>query len=150
MYTRSVLSRDRKVVKPVTLTCFCNKKNQVVRAVCYSPEKGQLLKEKEGHVGVKIDGIVKSPSKRKANQQDITISKKSKITLANVDFNYNEQFSCNMFTVKEVINDCLIYDSVDVKVKVLFKTEEKRSIVVCGKKIIKSRCMLLMKVVYLN
>lgn len=56
-----------------------NSQDTVVHVVCFSPEKRNLIKEKQlQQLPVRFDDIAKSPSKRKAGEDDYTIRKSAK------------------------------------------------------------------------
>ena len=83
-----------------------------------------------------------SPSKRNASQMDFTLSeKKTKFQSAVVNFSYEDSFD-NKFTKLSDIASLSLYDTVDVKVKVIQKTEERQKIIVRGSTCFKAECLI--------
>ena len=104
--------------------------NERVRAVCYSPEKrinlNQAFKNKSP---VKIQGVKRTASKRfHATMEEYTIAKQAKIMPSSPTFEYNEQFASKLCTVTEALAKD-IYETVDLKVKILTKEENKQPII---------------------
>ena len=98
-----------------------------VRMVCYSPEKRQKLQQSQQYKSpVKISGLGKNKSKRFNSQSEYTISKKAKISTVDVQFQYNDAL-LRLHTVKQAL-DLNIYETVDLKVKITIKSENKQPI----------------------
>ncbi len=120
-----------------------NSQDSVVRVVCFSPEKRTLLKEKQTQqIPVKLDDINKTPSKRKLGEDDYTVRKKCKISPTTVDFTYNRAFDDNNMTIDEILQNAILYDNVDIKVKMLTKPEEKTTLIINGKRKMKVDCLV--------
>ncbi|KXJ13992.1 uncharacterized protein LOC110239470 [Exaiptasia diaphana] len=97
------------------------------RLVCYSPQKRLEIHEAcENKSPIKI-----SSTKRKLNKfnlaEDKEIVKSAKITSTELDFEYNESLLNNLLSIKEC-QECKIYTTVDIKVKVLTKPDTKQPI----------------------
>ena len=100
------------------------------RAVCYVPEKrNELLDFQQKHVAVLLKDGHSSPNKQDASQMDFTVRKKIKFQSAVVNFKYENSFD-NKLTKLSDISSLSIYDTVDVKAKVVTKTEERQKIIV--------------------
>lgn len=117
--------------------------NEAVRAVCFSPEKRLTLQQsQQKRAPVKIIGAQLSPSKRfSSSTEEYTIPKKSKISTTNLQFPFKESFSNRFHTVNQVL-DANPYETVDLKVKVLTKTENKQPIVQGEKTRYKADCIV--------
>lgn len=91
---------------------------------------------------VKISGIKHSSNKRfHSTVQEYTITKQAKIVPTALEFNYNDEFSNNLCTVDEALQKD-IYETVDLKVKVMKKEENKQLIVVNEKPRCKSDALI--------
>ena len=100
--------------------------------MCYSPEKRLDLKQmQDKHAALQITPAVKSPKRLGASSEQYTIQKKSKITPVKLDFDYNESFSNRYHTIQEA-TEADIFTTVDVKIKVMLKPEEKQPILIGG------------------
>ena len=102
---------------------------KAVRAVCYSPEKRVTIQQAcENNSPVKISGTKRNRfATFNANREEYTITRPAKITRTDVDFKVNESLAHNLITVK----DCLItniFETVDLKVKIITKSERKQPI----------------------
>ena len=104
--------------------------NEAVRAVCFSPEKRLTLHQlQQKKSPVKIVGAQLSSSKRFSSSiEEYTISKKSKITATTLQFPFKESFSNRFYTISQVLN-ANPFETVDIKVKILTKSENKQAIV---------------------
>lgn len=102
--------------------------SDIARMVCYSPEKRQKLQQSQQYKPpVKISGLDKNKSKRFNSQsEECTISKKAKISTVDVQFQYNDAI-LRLHTVKQAL-DLNIYETVDLKVKIMIKSENKQPI----------------------
>lgn len=100
---------------------------KTVKAVCYSPQKRtQLANALLTKSPVKIDQI-----KRKSSG-DYVIRKKTKIAgldSAALEFQYDEVLGNNLKTFKDA-SAATIYDTVDLKVKILSKSDKKQPVVI--------------------
>ena len=120
-----------------------NSQDSVLCVVCFSPEKRAIIKGKQvHHIPVKFDDITKTPSKRKLGEDDYTIRKKCKLSPTTVDFTYNESFDEKNMTVDEVLQNAILFDSVDVKVKILTKPDDKTALTIHGKRKMKVDCIV--------
>lgn len=100
-----------------------------VRMVCYSPEKRQKLQQSQQNKSpIKISGVLKNKSKRSGSEsEEYTILKKAKITPVDLQFRCDNSLSNRLHTVQEAL-DASIYETVDLKVKVMTKSENKQPI----------------------
>ena len=104
---------------------------KAVRAVCYSPEKRVTIQQAcQNKSPVKIVGTKRNRSTAfNANSEEYTITKPAKITRAVVDFEMNESVAHHLVTVKDSL--CAnIFETVDLKVKTITKTERKQPITI--------------------
>ena len=93
--------------------------------VCYSPEKRIYLQQAfQNKFPVKIQGLQRSKTK----EDGYSISKVAKITPSDVQFSYNKAVASHVSTVKDRLSATL-YDKVDIKAKVVTKSENKQSVV---------------------
>ena len=112
------------------------------RVVCYSPEKRpELLNYQQHQSAVILQDGQTSPNKRNASQMDYTIKKKTKLQSTIVDFQYDVSFANNLAQLSQIAA-LSPYDTVDVKVKVVTKTEERQKIIVRGNPMFKSDCII--------
>ena len=97
--------------------------NEAVLAVCFSPEKHVTLHQlQQKKSPVKIVGAQLSSSKRfSSSTKEYTISKKFKIP-------FKESFNNRFYTISQVL-DTNPYETVDIKVKISTKSENKQAIV---------------------
>lgn len=110
--------------------------SNVVRGVCYSPEKRSKLKEtQQKKIAVTIDNVQASIAKRRASEQEYTIKKKSRITPSTVQFPYNDSFSQTTFPIID-IDDISNYQAINVNAKVL-SVGKQSTIRVRGKTLVK-------------
>ena len=117
---------------------------EAVRTVCYSPQKRTNLNHAFlNRSAVKIVGVKHTPSKRfHTQEEEFTIAKHAKISPAFLSFSFNESFSNQLCTITQALGKDL-YESVDVKAKVLKKTENKQVIINDGEKAkYKSDCLI--------
>ena len=77
---------------------------------------------------VKIQGTKRSRTK----DNEHSISKTAKIAPSVVPFPYNDVAASQLHTLKECL-EATLYDKVDVKAKVISKSEEKQPVVYQGK-----------------
>ena len=84
-----------------------------------------------------------SPSKRfHTQEEEFTIAKHAKISPASLSFSFNESFSNQLCTITQALGKDL-YETVDVKAKVLKKAENKQVIIKDGEKAkYKSDCLI--------
>ena len=95
-----------------------------VRLVCYSPEKRINLQQAfQNKSPVKIQGIKRSKTK----EDEYSISKAAKIAPSDVQFPYNKTVASHVSTVEDCLSASL-YDKVDIKVKVVTKSENKQPV----------------------
>ena len=62
-----------------------------------------------------------------ANSEEYTITRPAKITRTDEDFEVNESLAHNLITIKDCFN-ANIFETVDIKVKVIIKSEKKQPI----------------------
>ena len=103
--------------------------DKAVRAICYSLKKRVTIQQaQENNSPVRISATKRNRSTTfNANSEEYTITKPAKITPTDVDFKVNESLAHNLITVK----DCLsanIFETVDIKVKIITKSERKQPI----------------------
>jgi hypothetical protein len=105
-----------------------------VRMVCYSPERRQKLQQsQQSKSPVKIAGLVKNKSKRSScESEEYTILKRAKITAADLEFECDNSLSNRLHTVEEAL-DASVYETIDLKVKIMMKSENKQPILHGGK-----------------
>lgn len=106
--------------------------SDTVQLVCFSPEKRVHLKQsQEKRCAVQISPTKKSP-KRTGNFNDqFIVDKKSKIISTKLDFTFNDSFNNRYHTVQQAL-DADLFKTVDVKVKVMMKADEKEPIYIKG------------------
>ena len=108
--------------------------NKAVNLVCYSPEKRLDLKQSQDkHAPLQIVPAVKSPKRLGLSTEQYTVQKKSKITPVKLDFDYDALFSNRYHTIQQA-TEAGVFTTVDVKVKVMLKPEEKELVYVRGTK----------------
>ncbi len=99
-----------------------------VRVVCFSPEKRVNLQQCQSkQTPVSITEVRRS-EKRLCSFDEYTMFKKSKVIPTKVDFGFNSDVSNRLRTVTQVLAADL-YETVDIKVKVMIKEEEKQTII---------------------
>ena len=109
-----------------------------VRMVCYSPEKRMKLQQHfKNKSPVKIQGTKRSRTK----DNEYSISKTAKIAPSAVPFPYNDVAASQLHTRKECL-EATLYDKVDVKARVISKSEEKQPGVYQGKTKYKVDCLI--------
>ena len=100
------------------------------RAVCYSPKKRinfhQALLNKSP---IKITSV-RAGTKRfhSAGSEEYTLTKESKITPSSLPFQFNESFSNRLCTIKDAIAKD-IFETIDLKAKVIKKDENKQQLI---------------------
>jgi hypothetical protein len=83
---------------------------------------------------VKITGVKQTKSKRFHKQeQEFTIAKHAKVTPTSLPYTFNEHFSNQLCTITEALEKD-VYETLDVKAKVLKKQENKQVTVKDGEK----------------
>jgi hypothetical protein len=101
--------------------------NDSVCVVCYSPEKRQHLYQSQSNkTPVKITETC--ANKRPSLLDEYTIPKKSKITPTKLEFSYDDTFSHRFHTASEALS-ANIYETVELKVKVMIKSNDKQTVV---------------------
>lgn len=106
--------------------------------VCYSPEKRmKLQKHFKSKSPVKIQGSKRSRTK----ENEYSISKSAKIAPFTVDVSYNDVTASQPSTVMQCLQAGL-YDKVDIKAKVVSKSENKQPVVYQGKTKYKVDCLV--------
>lgn len=112
-------------------------KQEVLRAVCYSPHKRLNLQQAfQNKSPVKIQGVERTLSKSFSNHtqsEEISIPKTAKITPTTIDFTRDDSLSSNLFSLDKCIS-ANVYTVVDIKPKVVSKTENKQSAIKMTKK----------------
>ena len=105
-----------------------------VRMVCYSPAKRQKLQQsQQSKSPVKIAGLVRNKSKRSScESEEYTILKRAKITAADLEFECDNSLSNQLHIVQEAL-DASVYETIDLKVKIMMKSENKHPILHGGK-----------------
>ena len=111
-----------------------NSEKGAVRLVSYSPEKRQeLLQFQQTNSPINIVGLSKNPSKRFSSEDDdYTIPNKAKVSRISLDFESNESFSNRFHNVRQALA-ANVYETIDLKVKVMMKSENKQPIIKAGK-----------------
>ena len=106
---------------------------QGVRIVCYSPEKRITLQQAyQSKSPVKIVGTKRSRTYRSDTDiPEYTIPKAAKIVPTKLDFNINQALGNRLYTVEECLKKN-VYETVDVKIKVMMKSESKQAVVYQG------------------
>lgn len=99
-----------------------------VRLVCYSPEKRTNFHQSQvKQLPVRITNAKKSPNKRLTTKEEYTITKRARVFPTTLDFSFNETLSNRFHTVDDALKEDL-YETVDLKVKVLSKCEDKETV----------------------
>ena len=117
--------------------------NEVVRAVCYSPPKHVNLQQAyQNKSPIKITGVKSTPNKRyHTDSEEYAISKYAKITPSAVEFAYNDSLSNKLCSVSDALKKD-VYESMDLKVKVVKKEESNQVIVKNQKSTYKCHCIV--------
>ena len=117
--------------------------NKVVRAVCYSPKKRVNLQQAfQSKSPVHIKGVKRSFSKSFSSDkstEEIQITKQAKITPTTANFQYNLSAASHLRFVTECVS-ADVYETVDIKAKIVKKAESKQWIVRNNTKIYKTEC----------
>ena len=110
--------------------CIQTGQEEAIRTVCYSPQKRTNLNQAFlNKSAVKIIGVKHTPSKRfHTQEEEFTIAKHAKVSPASLSFSFNESFSNQLCTITQALGKDL-YETVDVKAKVLKKAENKQVII---------------------
>ena len=104
---------------------------KTIRLVCYSPKNRTNLQQAyEKHSPVKIVGTKRNERKRfNTDTEEHTIAKHAKITPAtNLQFSFNQSFGNRLLTVKDALA-ANVYKTIDLKVKIIKKAENKQVVV---------------------
>ena len=89
----------------------------------------QFVRKASHFAPVKIVGAHLSSSQRfSSSTEEYTISKKSKITTTTLQFPFRESFSDRFYTISQVL-DANPFETVDIKVNILTKSENKQAVV---------------------
>lgn len=103
--------------------------DKTVRLVCYSPPKrGVLLNAYDNKKPVKIEANANPKKRLNTDLEEYTVPKNAKITPTELNFSFNEQLDNHFRTVSQALQ-ANIYTTVDIKVKVIIKEENKSPIV---------------------
>ena len=114
------------------------------RVVCYDPQKRNNFNQLENtNTPVEIHGGNYSPNKRNATQMDLTIKKKVKTSIKAtvLAFNIEPKFSNRLVNVSDIASKST-YDVIDLKIKVIFKNEEKQKLILRGSTCFKTDSMI--------
>ena len=105
---------------------------------CYSPQKQTNLNQTYLNKSlVKITGIKPTPSKRfHTQEEEYAIPKYAEIAPTSLSKSFNEAFSNQLCTITEVLGKDL-YETIDIKAKVLKKQENKKVLI---KDFVKAKC----------
>ena len=76
-----------------------------------------------------------------SSTEEYTITKKSKITTTTLQFPFKESFSNRFYTIRQVL-DANPYETVDIKVKISTKSENKQAIVHGERTMYKADCIV--------
>ncbi|PFX13002.1 hypothetical protein AWC38_SpisGene22959 [Stylophora pistillata] len=115
-------------------TCYFDPKLQTsndktVRLVCFSPPKRSvLLTAYEKIPPVKIQANLNPIKRLNSDLEEYTVPKSAKIMPTELKFNFNENFDNHLHAVSQALQ-ANIYTTVDLKVKVIIKEENKNPIV---------------------
>ena len=117
--------------------------DQAVHAVCFSPEKRQNLHQAFLNKSpVKITAVKHAPNKRfRSQEQEFTIAKHARITPSSLSYSFNEAFNKQLCTINEALGKDL-YQTVDIKAKVIKKQENKQVITASEKRKYKADCLI--------
>ena len=101
--------------------------NDAVRLVCYSLRKRTNLQQVyEKRSPIKITETKRNTAKRTtADKEEYTIIKAKKVTPATLEFPSDESCVSNLLTVVDAFN-ANVYQSVDLKVKLVTKSENEQ------------------------
>ena len=100
-----------------------------MRLVCYSPKKRESLQQAfAGQSSVKIVSIKKNNKRRfNADTEDHCTSKHARINPAgHLSFPYNPSMGNCLYTKKQIL-EADIYEILDLKVKIITKSQSKQS-----------------------
>ena len=101
-----------------------------MRLVCYSPKKRINLQQAyEKRSPIKITETKRNTTKRTtSDKEEYTIIKSAKITPATLEFLFDESCVSNLLTVTDALN-VNVYQTEDLKVKIVTKSENKQVII---------------------
>ena len=101
-----------------------------MRLVCYSPKKQINLQQAyEKRSPIKITERKRNTTKRTtSDKEEYTIIKSARITPATLEFPFDESCVSNLLTVTDALN-VNVYQTVDLKVKIVTKSENKQVII---------------------
>jgi hypothetical protein len=108
--------------------------SETVNLVCYSPEKRRDLKQcQDKPASLEISSAVKSPliSGLHRRKRNILSPKKAESPPTQLDFDYDESFSNRYHTLRQA-SDAAVFTTMDIKVKIMLKPEEKEPVCVRG------------------
>lgn len=92
----------------------------------FSPEKPlQFHESEQKKQPLEITATQRSPKRLGNSLDEYTVAKKRKIRATKLDFSFNEVFSNRYHTIKKAL-EASVFETVDVKVKVLTKSDEKQ------------------------
>ena len=102
--------------------------DEAVRLVCFSPEKRLHFHESQlKRQPLQVKATQKSPKRLGKTFDEYTVGKKSKILPARLDFTFNATFSNRYHTLEQTLQ-ASVFETVDVKVKILTKSDDKQPI----------------------
>lgn len=114
----------------------------MVRAVCYTPKKRLNLQQAyQNKSPVKIVGVKSTRKRYRTDSEEYSIQKYAKITPSTLEFSYNDAFSNNLCSVQQALSKD-VYETVDLKVKIMKKQEQKQVIIKNEKPTYKSDCII--------
>lgn len=108
---------------------FQTSEEAAVRLVCFSPQKRKVLQSAyEKKSPVKIEANLNTRKRLNTDSEEYTIPKNARVTSSEIEFPFNESLDDNLHTVNQALQ-ANIYKSVDLKVKIITKDENKQVIV---------------------
>ena len=103
--------------------------DKTVLLVCFSPPKRSvLLTAYEKRSPVKIEANLNPKKRLNSDLEEYTVPKSAKIMPTELKFNFNENLDNHLHAVSQALQ-ANIYITVDLKVKVIIKEENKNPIV---------------------
>ena len=109
---------------------FQTTEEETVRLVCYSPPERKVLQTAplKKRSPIKIQANRNTKKRLNTDSDEYTIPKNAKVVPSNIEFSYDEAIDDHLHFVKEVL-EANVYTSVDLKVKIITKGQNKQLIV---------------------
>jgi len=102
--------------------------DEAVRLVCLSPEKRLHFHESQlKRQPLQVTATQKCPKRLGKSFDEYTVGKKSKILPARLDFTFNATFSNRYHTLEQTLQ-ATVFETVDLKVKIFTKSDDKQPI----------------------